>query len=661
MPRDLPVGNGSLLVNFDAAYQLRDIYWPYVGQENHTAGHPSRFGVWVEGQFRWSDDAGWQRSLRYLPNTLVTEVTLTHPDLGLTLVCHDAVDFHENLYLRQVTVENHTETAREVRLFFALDLHINGTEVGDSAYYEPERLAVYHYKGKRWFMINAAHEEDGGWRLGIDQWAVGLKEVDHFTGTWQDAEDGVLSGHAVAQGSVDSCVALHLQLPPRGKDTGWFWIAVGDDFIEVTRINRAIRQKGPRNFLDRTCYYWALWLTKMGMPTTYATEGACALYQRSLLLLRAQVDNSGAVIASTDFAVAHESHDTYCYVWPRDGAMAAAALDEAGYAEITRRFYDFCHTIITKEGYLLHKYNPDGSLASSWMGWYDAGKKEIPVQEDETALVLWALWQHFARYRDVEFIKPLYRGLVVRAANWMVTYRDEASGLPQPSWDLWEERRGVHAWTIGATWAGLQAAVNFSEAFGEYQLAETYRRSAMQIKEATEHYLWNAREDRFLRAVRWLNGRWEADDTLDASLCGLWLFGMYPPDDPRIVRTMHAIRERLWVNTPIGGVARYEHDRFQWPGPWREDIAGNPWFICTHWLARWYAEVATTPDALARAHELIGWVCTHALPSGILPEQLNAYDGTPLSVSPLTWSHAECVLTMRTYQRAQERLASTRQ
>jgi len=28
MPRDVPVGNGSLLITFDRLYQLRDIYFP---------------------------------------------------------------------------------------------------------------------------------------------------------------------------------------------------------------------------------------------------------------------------------------------------------------------------------------------------------------------------------------------------------------------------------------------------------------------------------------------------------------------------------------------------------------------------------------------------------------------------------------------------------
>jgi hypothetical protein len=36
MPRDLPLSNGELLINFDKSYNLRDIYWPHVGQQLHT-------------------------------------------------------------------------------------------------------------------------------------------------------------------------------------------------------------------------------------------------------------------------------------------------------------------------------------------------------------------------------------------------------------------------------------------------------------------------------------------------------------------------------------------------------------------------------------------------------------------------------------------------
>jgi len=669
MPRDIPVGNGSLLVNFDQGYQLRDIYWPYVGQENHTEGHPCRFGVWVDGQFTWLSDAGWSRTLSYEPDTLVTQVTLYNPALALRLVCRDAVDFHENLYLRQTVVHNGAEQEREVRLFFANDLHISGNEVGDSAYYEPERRAVFHYKGQRWFMINAAREilrqaQDDSPRqaqddsqgqardivLGVDQWAVGTKEAQGKEGTWRDAEDGQLSGNAVAQGSVDSTVALHLKVPGRGEVTGWYWMAVGEDFEEVTRINRAVRRKGPQAFLDRTRNYWKLWVTKEDEDFSDLSHMVCHLYRRSLLILRTQIDNDGAIVAANDFDIAHFGRDTYSYMWPRDGALVAAAMVDAGYSQVPRRFFDFCHRVITAEGYLLHKYNPDGSLASSWHGWYYGEGKQLPIQEDETALVLWALWRHFRRFRDVEFIKPHYRGLVVRAANWMVDYRDPETGLPLPSWDLWEERRGVLAWTVGATWGGLQAAAHFAQAFGEENLAATYRRAADEVRAGAVAHLWSPDAGCFARMVnRREDGGWDVDPTVDASLIGLWYFGMFAPDDPKIVATMQTVRERLWVKTDVGGVARYENDYYHQVSQDVQNVPGNPWFICTLWLAQWHIATAKTEEDLQPALDILKWAAGHALPSGVMAEQVHPYTNAPLSVSPLTWSHATLVMAVREY------------
>ena len=48
MPRDIPVGNGRMLVTFDQHYQIRDLYFPHVGQENHAGGGPCRFGIYAD-------------------------------------------------------------------------------------------------------------------------------------------------------------------------------------------------------------------------------------------------------------------------------------------------------------------------------------------------------------------------------------------------------------------------------------------------------------------------------------------------------------------------------------------------------------------------------------------------------------------------------------
>ena len=95
------------------------------------------------------------------------------------------------------------------------------------------------------------------------------------------------------------------------------------------------------------------------------------------------------------------------------------------------------------------------------------GVPQLPIQEDETALVVAALWEHFRTYREVEFISPLYRPLVRSTAEFMTRFREPNTGLPAPSYDLWEERHGIHAWTVGSVWAGLMAAANFAIAFGQ--------------------------------------------------------------------------------------------------------------------------------------------------------------------------------------------------
>src|SRR5678815_5731915 len=103
MPRDLPIGNGRMLVTFDQGYNLRDLFFPRVGQENHTAGCPCRFGVWVgtpgalQGDFSWLDSDEWERELGYEHETLITDVRAVCSRLQLRLRCADVVDFNRNI------------------------------------------------------------------------------------------------------------------------------------------------------------------------------------------------------------------------------------------------------------------------------------------------------------------------------------------------------------------------------------------------------------------------------------------------------------------------------------------------------------------------------------------------------------------------------------
>src|SRR3989449_3898904 len=168
-------------------------------------------------------------------------------------------------------------------------------------------------------------------------------------------------------------------------------------------------------------------------------------YNQSLLIIRSQIDHDGAITAANDTDIIGFARDTYSYMWPRDGALVAAALMRAGHVGAPEKFLQFCSHVISPLGYVRHKYNPDGTLASSWHGYVRDGKPVLPIQEDETALIIWALWQYFELYQRIEETAPFYRTLVTRPADFMLGYVDPATGLPLPSHDLWEERWGVHA------------------------------------------------------------------------------------------------------------------------------------------------------------------------------------------------------------------------
>ncbi len=639
--RDIPVGNGSLLVTFDDKYQIRDVYFPHVGQENHTEGFPFRFGIWADGEFSWIYEDDWERELCYLPETLVTNVKLTNEKLGIEIICNDTVASHENIFLRCVRVSNLLDKEREIRVFLHHDFRIYENKVGDTAFYDPETLALIHYKKHRYFLINTEPH--------FDVFSTGRKAFRDQEGTWRDAEDGVLSGGAITEGSVDSTVQLNFTLLPQASNEFYYWIAAGTSHTEVDRLNRHILERKPEQYLKYTANYWRVWVNKYEKNFADLSPEIVKCYKRSLLIVRTQVDNDGAILAANDSDVTERATDHYSYLWTRDGAFIAYALDLAGYPYFTRKFFELCANIVHPDGYFLQKYNADGTVASGWHAAWDfrAKKKLVPIQEDETALVLWALWEHYDKYREIEFVRNLYRPLVTKCADFIAGFRDEKLKLPKPSWNLWEDRLGIHTFTCASVVGGLRAAAKFAYLFGEIDRAGKYEIAADEIVEAMREHLYSEELGRFLRSLQFYDDEnFDVDATIDASMFAVFYFGAFDAEDEMVKNTMRSIEENLWINTEIGGVGRFENDGYMCAS---ENVTGNAWFICTLWLADYRIAVAKSKKDLKGVIEILEWTAKNALPSGVLAEQLHPHDGSPVSVSPLTWSHSTFVATVESY------------
>lgn len=661
MPRDLPIGNGTLLASFDLDYQIRDFYYPRVGKENHALGYPWRFGVWLDGDFSWLDRHRWALERRYVPDTLVTAVTASPPRLPLRFHFNDAVDYEKNVLLRQVRVQNLSGQALAPRLFFHTDINALENEIGDTVFFDPRNACLVHYKGPRYFMMSCATEA----ALGVSAFATGSKRHKGLEGTWRDAEDGELSGNPISQGAVDSVIGIPLAIPPGQEAVCHYWLAAAESYRAAEELHHFVTRIGPDRMIARNIDYWRHWISAGASACPALPEPLAERYQRSLLILRTQIDRGGAVLAANDTDIRQFNQDTYSYVWPRDGAIVAQALDRAGYGSLSRQFLSFCTrkaasysysaSILAETGFLMHKYNPDGSVGSSWQPWLEGEEMVFPIQEDETALVVWAIWHHYAVHRDIEAIRPLYSPFVEQAADFLLSFRDDKTGLPRPSYDLWEERRGVFTWTAATVIAGLRAAAELATLFQDEVRADACSNGARAMKQAIDLHLYSARAGRYIRGILFEDGRQTRDDTVDSSLLGLVIFGGYDPHDPRVASTVRAVEERLWVQAGSGGLARYENDGYQ-RALVREGVPGNPWGVCTLWLAQVRIAAARSREELERAVPLLQWAAAHTLPSGVMPEQVHPLTGEFLSVSPLTWSHGTLVAAMLDYAEKQETL-----
>ncbi|UZJ80651.1 glycoside hydrolase family 15 protein [Fictibacillus sp. KU28468] len=654
MPRQLVAGNGKILVNIDQHLQIRDIYYPYVGQQNHVQGHANRVGIWSDGHFSWLSSEHWSVHTDYHKDSLVTCCTAENKQMGIRLVFEDGVHQRENMFLRRIKVTNTSKKEKKIRLFFHQDLNIYETEVGDTAFYAPDSRSIIHYKKNRYFLFNALFGDNG-----ISQYTTGIKRFQSAEGTWKDAEDGSLHINPIAQGSVDSTFSVEHEV--RGEETveAFYWMTIGRNREEILALNEYIKEIGPSLTIDKIMIYWRRWANKSPLPDTDLEEEILALYKRSLLIVRTQTNENGYIMAANDSDIQQYNRDHYSYMWPRDGALVAAAIAKAGYQGMVKNFYRRCADVLTKEGFLHHKYNPDGSIGSSWHPTVGKdGKEQLPIQEDETALVLWAFWEHYKETGDIEFAQSLYRSLIRPGARFLLQFMDEELDLPNPSYDLWEERRGVFSFTCSAVYGGLMAAHSFALLFGEDDRAARYKAGAERVKKGMENHLYDQEAGRFLRGIylNEENREITKDYTIESSMYGLFAFGVFSANDERVQSTMEAIERELYIKTPIGGVARYFNDYYFQQTHEVEKVPGNPWLICTLWLAKWKIAAAVDRNGLKQCREYLNWVVSHAFSSGVLPEQLHPFSGEPLSVAPLTWSHATFVDVVVDYIQAYERL-----
>ncbi len=639
MARPIVLSNGSMHVGINSHGQVHDMYFPYVGMENHTIGQDlrHRVGVWVDGEISWLGSDDWQLNFSYPHTALIGHIVADNDRLGVRLEFDDTVDSDQNAFMRTIQVVNCRNTKRDIRLFMHQAFAIGDSRSNtDTVQYLPDNDAVMHYRGRRVFIVSGRSNDQP-----FDQFTMGLFGIEGREGTWRDAEDGELNACMVEHGRVDSTLRFQMNIEPHGSQRAEYWIAAGTSMRDALVVHKSLQSGGMSGQFESTASWWHNWLQPALNISQDLDEPTRRQFIHSAMLLRSQLDKRGAVIASTDSTMLNYSRDAYAYSWPRDGALVLWPLIRLGYTEEPLAFFEFCQRGLHPTGYLNHKYRADGSLGSSWHPYVHAnGEVAAPIQEDETALVVFMFAQYYQLHASEELLEKYYQSFIQPMATWMAGHIDSDTNLPKPTYDLWEEHYMVASFSTSITYGALLAAAELAEAAGDQQSAVNWRSVAEDMQHAAQKQLFSEDRKSIIKGLKPLeNGGYQQDTTLDMSgIFGSFMYGLFAPDSAEIKQSIDTLRERFDQERNIG-LPRYENDNYHRES---DNSESNYWHITSLWHAQYCLEVGD----IDRARTIIDWVGAHSLSTGVLSEQVRPSDQTVTSVAPLTWSHAEYMGTI---------------
>jgi len=334
------------------------------------------------------------------------------------------------------------------------------------------------------------------------------------------------------------------------------------------------------------------WLRRARPLAVSAPRWAEAMYERSLLVLRALTDRrSGAVAAG--------ARDGWAYVWPRDAATAVIALAAAGYRGEARRGARFLVGLDL------------GSAAR-----FDGAGSPVPG-----------------------------RGPQGDATGW-VTVAARATGLPAPRplpWrNLPDYQEGGPGEYLGNALAKIDGT-NSPIRSADGPICPTRCDSSSRRRGELDG---SARR----RGDGWIAEAFAGDEGLarqagesgsgldSAAAWAVAPFGLRSLY-PLARRTMLALIRRggRFGITPGEG----------WAGrdPWSAPTAWTAWSLAE--LAREEAGSREAATDRRIALRLLADLRRTATPAGALPERVDFRTGIPTSTTPLAWSHAFAILALR--------------
>ena len=627
---DAVIGNSRMLACITCRGELVRLFWPNIDYPQHIESMHA--GLFFNGQqysTLWLDGENFRHSQKYIKDTNILETVCEDISVGLRVTQTDYVLPYADILVRNFKIENLSYQERDMG-FVLYSCGMTSNQHLGSILFDFQSDALINYRHNYYISI-ASLTESYQFQLGGN--------------AFESARSTYLNGYDSIGMMNDGALSWQLgEIKPGDSKIFTLFICASHTLNGVKKLIQKFKKSDIQESYEKTRKYWLDFL-KSAKQLKSGREDIDGLYRRSLLVFKLMSDEeTGGLLAAPEIDENFTRCGRYAYCWGRDAAFITSALDKCGLIDAVDKFFKWAANVQEEDGSWQQRYHMDGNLAPSW-----------GMQIDEVGTIVWGMHKHYEVTGNIEFLENIWES-VRKAVNFMVSYIDPETQLPGLSYDLWEERLGEHTYSSAAVYSGIMAGVKIAETLSRPERETVgWIETAGKIKDAMEKVLWKEEYGHFLRSVRTKLNPWGSeysdrttvvkvnpkgykrevtleDSTIDVSLIGVSVpFEVFSPDDPRVIKTVEIIEERL--HTPaVGGIKRYENDNY---------IGGNPWVVATLWVALYYIRRGN----FDKAQSYLDWVVRAQTSLGLLPEQIDKETGNPAWVIPLTWSHAMFVLT----------------
>ncbi|MFI9241022.1 glycoside hydrolase family 15 protein [Streptomyces sp. NPDC053086] len=452
-------------------------------------------------------------------------------------------------------------------------------------------------------------------------------------------------GHRVAVAGPDSAwLRAEPVVHTWGEDYGThseFTVTEGDRVAFVLTWHPSHEKRppltDPYEALESSVNDWRRWARRCRYDGPYRDEVV-----RSLITLKALTyAPTGGIVAAATTSLPEKPGGVrnwdYRYCWLRDSTLTLGALLTAGYHKEAESWRNWLlRAVAGNPADLQIMYGVAGErrLPEAELPWLPGFVGSTPVRIGNSAVDQLQL----DVYGEVMDSLSLARtsGVPTRPHMWamqrsLMTFLESA--WRQPDEGLWEVRGGrrqfVHSKVM--VWVAADRAVRTLERHKELDGdLEGWRRLRDEVHREVCEKGYDAERNTFTQ--------YYGSRELDAALLLIPRVGFLPPDDPRVIGTVDAIRDDLGHD---GYLRRYDTEDSLVDGlPCGE----GAFLACSFWLADALYLTGRTKEARELFDRLVG-LCNDV---GLLAEEYDPLDGCQLGNFPQAFSHVGLVNTALT-------------